>query len=358
MATMSVVSLALAVGFGTGSAAPAARPEPHLSIRTGLHCSHCHINRTGGGGRNDFGSLYGQAQLPLRTSAVRARPAEQWLSVGGDLRVLASGTFRKATPRSAVSIEEANLQFAAQLVPDVLTLYVDETIGPGGAFAREAFALLDVLPANGYVKAGKFLLPYGYRLPDDAEYIRSRTGFTYATPDLGVEVGLQTGALAVALAMTNGTQGAPELDDGKQVMGTASFVFPRFRLGASASRSESDVGSRDVVGAFGGVRLGPLVGLGEVDLVRDDVDGSETEQLVGYVEADLLARQGVNIKATYGYLDPSRAIAENARVRGRMGVELYPVSSLRLSAFYLLLDDIPQARTDIDRWNLELYVFF
>jgi hypothetical protein len=79
---------------------------------------------------------------------------------------------------------------------------------------------------------------------------------------------------------------------------------------------------------------------------------------VGYVEADLLARQGINIKATYGYLDPSRAIAENARVRGRMGVELYPVSSLRLSAFYLLLDDIPQARTDIDRWNLELYVFF
>jgi len=333
-------------------------PEPHLAIRTGLQCSQCHVNRTGGGGRNDFGSLFGQAQLPLRVSEVRARSAEQWLSVGGDLRVLASGTFEETTPRSAVSIEEANIQVTARLVPELLTLYVDETVGPGGAFAREMFALVDALPANGYVKAGKFLLPYGYRLPDDAEYIRSRTGFTYATPDLGVELGMQSGPMALAVAFTNGTQGAPEIDDGKQVVGRASFVFPGFRVGGSAARNESDAGTRDVVGAFGGFRLGRLVGLGEVDLIRDRIGGNEARQLAGYVEADFLARQGVNLKATYGYLDPQRSIAENSRIRSRMGVELYPVSSLRVSAFYLLLEDIPQATTDNDRFNLELYVYF
>ena len=76
------------------------------------------------------------------------------------------------------------------------------------------------------------------------------------------------------------------------------------------------------------------------------------------MEADFLARQGVNFKATYGYLDLDRDIPENQRIRGRFGLEIFPVSSLRLSAFYLLLDDIPQARTDVDRWNLELYVHF
>ncbi len=358
----SLVSLVLAgtaMSAGPEGSAGMRLPEPHLAIRLGVQCSQCHINRTGGGGRNDFGSLFGQTQLPLRTSqAVRSRSAEQWFSVGGDLRVLASGAFREARPRTALSIEEANIQVSARLVPDVLTLYVDETVGPGGAFARELFALADVLPANGYVKAGKFLLPYGYRLPDDAEYIRSRTGFTYATPDQGVEVGFRPGRLALALAVTNGTQGAPENDSRKQVLGRASYVFPGFRVGASAAHNETDAGRRDVVGAFGGVRLGPIVGLGEVDVIRDRIGGNEVRQLTGYVEADLLARQGLNFKATYGYLDPNRSLDANARIRGRLGVELYPVSSLRVSAFYLLLEDIPQATTDLDRLNLEMYVFF
>ena len=358
---MNLVSFVLAgavMGSSPVTSSSGRVSEPHLAIRLGLQCSQCHINRTGGGGRNDFGSLFGQTQLPLRTSAVRARTADQWLTVGGDLRVLASGTFRESTPRSAVSIEEANIQVSARLVPDVLTLYVDESVGAGGAFAREMFALVDVLPANGYVKAGKFLLPYGYRLPDDAEYIRSRTGYTYATPDQGVEVGMQSGAMSLAVAITNGTQGAPEIDDGKQVLGMASFVFPGFRVGASAARNESDAGRRDVVGAFGGVRLGRLVGLGEVDLIRDRIGAGDVKQLAGYVEADLLARQGINFKATYGYLDPNRSIEENGRVRGRVGVEVFPVSSLRVSAFYLMLKDIPQAQTDLDRWNLEMYVHF
>lgn len=355
-----LVSVALAGAVSIpGSSERSRLPEPHLAIRLGVQCSQCHVNRTGGGGRTDFGSLYGQTQLGLRPSSrVRSRPVEQWLSVGGDLRVLASGAFRDATPRNSISVEEANIQVTARLVPDVLTLYVDETVGPNGAFAREMFALADVLPANGYVKAGKFLLPYGYRLPDDAEYIRSRTGFTYATPDQGVELGFRPGRLALALALTNGTQGAPESDSRKQVLARASLVFPGFRVGASAAHNETDAGRRDVVGTFAGLRLGALVGLGEVDVIRDRIGGEENRQVAGYVEADYLAFRGLNFKATYGYLDPNRSVAANARVRGRFGVELYPVGALRLSAFYLLLDDIPQATTDLDRWNLEMYVFF
>jgi hypothetical protein len=355
----SLMTIALAGTVSLPSTAPLSHvSEPHLALRTGLQCNGCHVNRTGGGGRNDYGSVYGQTQLPIRVSEARTRPPEQWLSVGGDLRVLASGAFKDAKPRSSISIDEANLQVTARLVPDLLTLYLDETIGPSGAEAREAFALVDLAAGSAYVKAGKFLLPYGYRIPDDAEYIRSRTGFNYATPDMGVEAGLQKGRLSLAVAATNGTQGADEVDNGKQFLGTASLVWPAFRLGTSAATNDSDAGQRNVMGAFGGVKLGPLVALGEVDVIEDEIAGEETRQLTGYVEGNLLARQGVNFKATYGFLDPSRDIPENERVRGRFGVELFPVSGLRLSAFYLMLEDIPQIRSDLDRWNLQLYVHF
>ncbi|MFQ5529890.1 MAG: hypothetical protein ACE5FP_06010, partial [Gemmatimonadota bacterium] len=350
MAGMTVrsVSVPLVVVL-TGLAAIAPRAhamgpedEPHLSIRTGLPCSSCHVNRTGGGARNDFGSVYGQTRLPMRQFKFVNRSLNSFLSVGANFRVRAQGAVSETDPRTDVSIIEESLQFEGRVVPDVLAVYIDQIVGPSSAFTREAFALLESLPLDGYVKAGKFLLPFGLRLADDQEFIRARTGFNYNTPDQGVEIGIEPGPLSFFAALTNGTQGAGETNSDKQLTGSVSLVFPRFRIGASASRNEAPAGTREVVGAFGGFNLGRFTVLGELDHISDETDdGSNLDQLVGFIEGDFLAVRGLNIKATYGFLDPNRDIGENARVRLRFGVETFPIQNLQVSAFYTLLEDIP-----------------
>ncbi|MFQ5889375.1 MAG: hypothetical protein ACE5JR_04905 [Gemmatimonadota bacterium] len=337
----------------------AGEEEPYLSVRTGLRCSQCHVNRTGGGGRTDFGSVYAQTRLPFVKFKFLNRSLNDFLSVGGNFRVLASGTVTETSPRSSIQVVEESVQLEARVVPDVLAFYVDQLFGPGSASTREAFGIVEGLPLDGYVKAGKFLLPYGLRLVDDSEFIRERTGFNYNTPDLGVEVGIEPGPLSLFLSVTNGTQGAGENNSDKQVTATTALILRRFRVGASASTNEGPSSKREVVGAFGGFNLGRFTFLGEFDYIFDTPEsGSQLRQFAAFLEGDFLAVPGLNVKATYGFLDPNRSIGENARIRLRFGLETFPIQFLQLSAFYTLLEDIPQATTDLDRVSLEMHVYF
>ncbi len=333
--------------------------EPYLSVRTGLRCSQCHTNRTGGGGRTAFGSVFAQTRLPIGRRGFRGRSLNDWLAIGGNLRLLASGTPRQSTPRTALAIPEANVQIEARLVPDVLSVYVDEIVGPNSASTREAFAMLEARTLDAYLKVGKFLLPYGLRLVDDTEFIRGRTGFNYATPDQGVEFGIEPAPLSLFVAVTNGTQGADENNNGKQVTGSAALIFRPGRIGVSASRNEGPGSRRDVYGGFAGFNLGRFTVLGEVDVIRDTPEtGTATEQLAAYLEGNFLLVRGVNTKVTYGFLDPDSDIGENARTRARFGLELFPMPFLQVSTFYTLDQNIPQATDDLDRLSIEFHAFF
>lgn len=357
---MTILSLAAAAVVATGGASRThAAPEPYLALRTGLKCSSCHVNRSGGGGRSAYGNVYDQTQLPRRTGTVRSRALNDFLSVGWDLRTVGSATTSHSVPRTAVEMTEANAYLEARLIERVLDLYVDETLGPNQAGAREMFALVDALPLNGYLKAGKFMLPYGLRLQDDAEFIRTQTGFTYKTPDQGVELGFEPGALSFFVALSNGTAGAAEGNDGKQYTSTLAVVRRHFRLGGSASRNEgAGLARRDVYGGFGGVGIGPVSVLGEVDQIAERLPtGATLNQLTGFVEGDYLAVRGVNLKASYGYFDQNQDVPEDQRVRLRFGLELFPVAFLRAAAFYTADLWIPQAATP-DRVSLELHLHF
>jgi len=365
----------LAIGAIASMATPnVALAEPYLAVRTGLKCSACHVNRTGGGGRNDFGAAWAQTILPIKTlMPVRSRRLNDWVAIGFNVRSVGSAVISKPnsapeTPTTQMEITEAQVQLEARLVPSILALYIDQTVGPDRALTREAFGLAEwrgKIP--GYAKVGKFLLPFGWRLWDEESLIRTETGFLYGSPDIGFEVGIEPGPLTWSVAVTNGSTGAPEGNSQKMLTSSAVVTWRRFRVGASASYNSSPDSERGIYGAYAGVNVGPVSVLGESDVIFDSFSSEETsdrDQFVAYLEGDLLVRKGVNLKVSHGFHEPTASIRsgpvntpEDERTRTRAGVEVFPVSFIQVSAYYTRLDNAGDD-DDLDRISLEAHVHF
>ncbi len=352
----------------TLTAVPTAAAEPYLALRTGLKCAQCHVNRTGGGGRNDFGAAWSQTVLPARTLAPRSRRLGDWVGIGLDVRAKFDWALNEGvTPQTAFELNEANVYREANLIPDVLTVYIDQTLGPDQAKARELFAMAAWKPLNGYAKAGKFMLPFGLRLFDDAEFIRSETGFTFATPDVGVEVGIEPGPLSWFVSASNGSFSGTENNSQKMLTTSAVLTFPWFRIGASGAHNSEPGRETNIAGAYAGFRVGPVVVLGEADLVFDSFDDpaqSDRDQVIAFVEGDWLIVQGLNLKVTYGFHDPTADIRDGAvdtpddeRARARLGIEAFPVSYVQVSGFYTHLNNAA-GTNDLDVITLEAHIYF
>lgn len=332
------------------------RAEPYLAIRTGFKCSQCHVNRTGGGKRTDFGVIYAQTKLYMKiiSSAKRSTffsgKLNELISIGANFRANDISLFEFESPADQAdfsnnsSISEANVYFQMEVIPDVLTVYVDQTLAPSTT-NREFFGLIQNLPGNSYLKVGQMLLPYGFRLLNDDAFIRNETGYSYNRSDTGVEVGVEPGPFSLVANVTD-----------NQLSLVGSTVFRRVRVGGSFGRNIRQRGDY-VLGAFAGVNFGRFTLLGEGDFIhRNDID-----RFAGIAELNLLIRQGFNFKATYEFFDRNTDVSNDRDGQDRFtfGVEPFITQFLQLGIFYRINRFIPQnARQNQDQLTLQFHVFF
>jgi hypothetical protein len=356
------VALVLAAAFALAAARPAAA-EPYLAVRMGLKCMTCHVDPSGGGLRTPFGDAYASTQLARRM--IGAGKTEAWtgtvtssLRVGGDLR---SELRYVDTPglegQSDFAVSRATLYGAFTAIPDLLTVYVDEQVAPGAATARQAVGLLR--PGNGRytVKAGRFFLPYGLRLQDDTAFVRQVTGINFDTPDTGVELGLELPKWSAQLAVTNGTAGGAEADQGKQTSFSAVYVRPGWRLGASYNQNNAALGDRRMGGLFAGLRTGPFAWLAEIDRITDETAQGDRDMDVSLIEANWNFAAGQNLKVTYEFYDPPDD--DDERERYSIVWELSPFQLLQTRIGARSYHGIPQIDADNrDEVFAELHVFF
>src|SRR5262245_50200868 len=306
--------------------------EPYIAVRTGSKCSQCHVNQTGGGKRTDFGLLYAMTRLPMTvvhspTGSSSFDPnLNQWISLGANLRVVERLTLEhtsslgETVPSSNVTdFTEANLYVEVKVIPEIATLYADQTLAPSSS-NRELFGILMDSDRRAYAKVGRMLLPYGFRIIDNDAFIRSRTGYNYARSATGVELGWEPGPLAIVANLTE--------DDFSAV---ASTVFRRFQVGSAFGRNTAR-GNDFTVGAFGGVNLGRFTMLGEADFITE----GDVDQLATLAELNYLITKGFNFKFTYEVFDRNYdvSIDRDGQERYTLGLEPFIMQFVQLRVFY------------------------
>jgi hypothetical protein len=372
--------------WGSGALVQA---EPYIAIREGYQCSFCHVNQTGGGKRTGVVSAHADEWLKYPKGLFSDFDARtpitgqivEGISIGADFRGVNTTLFRdKPNTRGRVpnntafrpaesndfEISEASAYLEVNLIKDALTFYLDESFGPGSAFNRETFALLTgFLPWNMYIKAGKFFPPYGFRLQDDAAFIRSRTGFNFTSPDTGVEVGLAPGNAFFSVAVTDGVGVSSGQRIGKQVSLNGYYLFsdvPVVRslwLGGSFSHNSLKGEDRTLYGFHAGTNFWRLTLLGELDFIEDQQLPRRASQFAGYGEVNWLVCDWMNARFAYDYFDPSQNRGDQAITRYSFGVEPFLSKFLQLRLFYRVYNGVPENPQDnFDQLITEMHVFF
>jgi hypothetical protein len=332
----------------------------------GLKCGTCHENPTGGGLRSAFGNVFAQSQMPARTvdlgeSGPWTGALNRHVSLGADLRAFASAT--QVPGEATVSefdLQELRAYLQLNLLPNRLSVTIDQRLAPGTSTNLEAYGRLWMADRKIYVKAGQFYLPFGLRLEDDTAFVRQVPGINMTTPDKGVELGWESGYWSVQVAGSNGTAGAPEVDQGKQWSLRGEHVRSRWRLGASVNSNSSDSGDRQLLAVHAGLRTGPIAWLAEADRISDDgFPGGRRVLWAGLLEANWALVRGQNLKATFEVFEPDDAVGEDEQSRYSLMWEFTPLPFAQLRIGARIYEGIPQSELQNRRLFIaELHAFF
>jgi hypothetical protein len=339
-----------------------ATAEPYLAVEAGLKCSNCHVNPSGGGKRNAFGTLYARNQISAHAlDLVEGRQpwtgdvSTRWFGVGGDFR---GGYESIDTPTTGDSSEWAvsrtTVYAELKLVPQLLSVYADQKIAPDDSENREAYLLVTPFEGKMTVKAGQMFLPFGLRLEDDETFVRQATGVNFFTPDDGVELGLELAKWSAQVAVIDGDSGADDT-----LSASAAYVLPKWRVGASVNTSEDAFGDREMQSVFGGLKTGPISWLAELSLIKDSAPAGDNDSYATLLEGNWRLRKGHNLKVGYEYLEPNDDRDEDEQERYSLVWEYNPVQFVQSRAGVRRYNGIPNIpSSNRDELFAELHVYF
>ncbi|MBI2061899.1 MAG: hypothetical protein HYT87_19340 [Nitrospirae bacterium] len=332
-----------------GSASASALPR--FAVREGMTCGACHVNPSGGGMRNAYGSqVYERLDLPLtRIGKVWAPPEVGPLRLGADSRsayIYIPSQEEGVTSTSSFFQMQADLYASAKL-HERLNLYYDQ--GLNGTY--EAMGIISLPWAGSFVKVGRFIPTYGWRLDNHRTFVREDIGFAPREKETGIEFGIRPGPFLVQLDVFNGVGGKVNQDNNTEKAATARVEYGSrlgqvpIMLGLSSlynltgSRETAEESPRRIAvrdGVIWGASYGRLGYLGEADWFSNrDLGAKKTVRgWVLYEEANVIVRRGLEIQGLYEYTNPDFDLEGDLVHRVGGGFEMFPIPYLEFKMLY------------------------
>jgi len=325
----------------------AVNATPRYSAQFNKACNLCHLDPSGGGGRN----LYGAQFFAYAELAAKETPFEEigtiqpmlndQIQIGFDARTQFF-TNENDDESSSFMQMQGDVYLSFQL-DDQWLFYLDKGLYTG----FEVWGSGHILPGNGYLKIGHFKPPYGLRLDDHKVFVRDKLGMAYGWHESGMEIGFHPEVFNCAVAVTNGSTLMIDGDKGKAVTGRADLRFPigsaLIWIGASG-RYNKLTNTEDVIGGgYGAINFGNLTLLGEFDYrTMDDVNS-----IVSFGQISYRLMRGVTAKAEYNFYDPDIDYKSGSESMVVVGCEYIPLGFLEV---------IPNVRYyDYDNTNIDSY---
>lgn len=303
-----------------GLAASPALALPRYSAQYGQRCALCHVEPTGGGLRTTYASM---ALVPEELSFLRPGPEAMAairpnltdaLTVGLDLRSLV----HQAEGGVGGQLDmQGDVHVGVQMDPR-FAAYV--TTGKGGT--REYAGLAYVLPAGGYLKAGRFTPDYGWRWADHTvasrQYLLDEGGSPSpaSLTDAGLEVGLHGQVWEATGSLLEGGAGNGESYAARLAL-RRSLGAVNLAVGASLLRRELPAGHVRTWGGFGYAAVGRLSWVFEVD----ETGNGRREGVLVTQELGCRLTRGITALGTFSYRDPDRHQRTGAETRWGAGVD-------------------------------------
>jgi hypothetical protein len=325
---------AVLAALGLAMFVPAiAHAVPRFSARYEQKCTLCHMNPSGGGLRTLYASQYivpeelaWSKPAPKILESINPLIAGRIL-IGTDFRTMYSyASNAAASPVNDFFQMQGDLYLDFQM-DDQLSLYYDR----GMSSSYELFGLWQGLPLTGYVKLGRFVPAYGWKFDDHTMFVRNDLGFAPpGNSDVGVELGASPGRFDIQLAAVNGNRGSTSDSDRRLASvfnGAYRFHLGEFGLSAGAAGYwENREGiSYGTGGTFGYATWRRLTWTGQVDFTRVHVSGEP--HVTGFVtsnELSVVLHQGLELLATYDFLDPDYNLKTGSKTRWGGGVYVMP----------------------------------
>jgi len=351
----------------------AANALPRFSSRTNLSCQSCHVNPSGGGMRNAFGEEFGREQLAVQRWQKEyglEEPSTKItdnISYGADFRFLALYRTKNNPDVSSAAFIPMQMDLTLNLaVSKKISLYLNPAFGPYNRL--EAFAVAKILPASGYLKAGRFTPPHGLRIDDHTSFVRQATPFrNNAGQQTGVEFGFAPSPFRFMGAFTNGLRGDTDAGLAKAVYAKAEAsgsIIGINLFGGLSSYNDASGGEKlnlqEVYAAATiGERLTVLGTVGRIkgnasamslnsDVNQRNTAGANLTQFALLVEVDYLISEGLDLKVMYDFFDPNTRIKTGTAKRISGGVEFFPFSGVELRPLVRYTDDSLIGRTSTD----------